>query len=586
MKSNTRKQFSIGGRIRVMPILVIVLVSINLISVTLIGVKYFSLNSYDGESAEYFRVFNQYVLATRQEGTDNSNELARRYNDLTAEFKSLSRRLTRNTELPASDFSDIGKEAYASLLRAHAESIRNNLSSVVSSTYISIVIMFVIVGVISLVMLVTLLTTRKAVLRYHREINLGLDYVDKILTFRQEPGFSQKNNRILEIQHFNDMLSKLSQDISYNRKISDTAFQGNLDIIMSNLFETFKKRMPCDRIALAFIDTDDYCIAETAVTSYNNTYLQPGFREKMSRTTLTELRDTAAPRIINDLNQYASGRQVSTATRLLLREGLCSSITIPMLFDGKCLGFFFLSSLKCDAYDESMMHYISRVINLMKQKFYTEYLLQEVISETSNAFVGLMEEKDNETSAHILRMSQYSYITALAYHDHIKPLHPRFMREILWYAPLHDIGKVGTPDAILLKEGSLSKEEMHIMKQHVATGMSVIHKMNDRLNKIVSSSLLQTAVDIISGHHEKFNGKGYPEGLSGEQIPLAGRIVAVADVFDALTSKRPYKEALSVEQALEIIEGDMAESFDPDVLKAFRHGMPEVRKIYDEFKEI
>ena len=147
--------------------------------------------------------------------------------------------------------------------------------------------------------------------------------------------------------------------------------------------------------------------------------------------------------------------------------------------------------------------------------------MQEVISETSNAFVGLMEEKDNETSSHILRMSKYSYIIARAYHEHIEALPPRFMREILWYAPLHDIGKVGTPDSILLKEGPLNEAEMDTMKEHVNIGQRVIKKMNERLIEILSSPLMKTAVEIIAGHHEKYNGDGYPQGLSGDKIPLA-----------------------------------------------------------------
>jgi response regulator RpfG family c-di-GMP phosphodiesterase len=232
------------------------------------------------------------------------------------------------------------------------------------------------------------------------------------------------------------------------------------------------------------------------------------------------------------------------------------------------------------------MNYAIRELNFLKQKIYIEFLIQEVISETSNAFAGLMEEKDNETSTHILRMSRYSYIIARAYHENIETLSPRFMREILWYAPLHDIGKIGTPDSILLKEGPLTEDEMSIMKEHVNIGKRVIKKMNKRLFEIISAPVMKTAVEIIAGHHEKYNGRGYPLGLSGNNIPLAGRIVSFADVFDALTSKRPYKPAYSIEEAIKIIEGPMRDSFDPLVLKSFKLCLPEITEIYNKYKEV
>ena len=572
---------------RAIPLLVIGMVIINLLAVFFIGLIYSSINRDDGDTGEYFRIFNSYALMVSNTETHPTEEVYKQYVVLAEKYEIISRHLKKNTELPEPVYSNLKeREAYSTLLREHAIKVRTNRSFAVEHSYLIIGIMLGLVGVISLIILLTMLVTRKAMSSYASEITNGLNYIEKILTFRQEPYFQHEETRINEVQQLYEAISKLSNDISYNRKISNSAFYGNLDQIMSDLFENFKNRMPCDRVALAFIDSDDNCIAETAVTSFNNPHLEPGFRENMSKTSLVEVRASSNPRIINDLEEHANSRRVSAATHLILKEGLRSSITIPMIFEEKCLGFFFVSSRKKNAYDENTMQYVSRVINLMKQKFYTEYLLQEVISETANAFVGLMEEKDNETSAHILRMSQYSYITARAYHEEISPLKPRFMREILWFAPLHDIGKVGTPDAILLKEGPLAKTEMDTMKRHVETGLVVIKNMNEKLGKIVSSSLMKTAIDIISGHHEKFNGKGYPEGLSGDSIPLAGRIIAVADVFDALTSKRPYKDAFSIEEALRIMENDMVESFDPDVLKAFKSGLPEIRKVYDALKEV
>ena len=142
---------------------------------------------------------------------------------------------------------------------------------------------------------------------------------------------------------------------------------------------------------------------------------------------------------------------------------------------------------------------------------------------------------------------------------------------------MHDIGKVGTPDAILLKPGKLTAGEFEIMKQHAATGYQIL--------RTTSSPLLQGAAEIAHTHHEKFDGTGYPRGLAGEDIPLFGRIVAVADVFDALTSERPYKKAWSVEQAMQLLTDGKGRHFDPACVNAFFTDRDEVLQIRLRFAD-
>lgn len=154
--------------------------------------------------------------------------------------------------------------------------------------------------------------------------------------------------------------------------------------------------------------------------------------------------------------------------------------------------------------------------------------------ETIFCLAKAAEYRDPETGAHILRMAHYSKLIAREL-----GLSEAEQELLLAAAPMHDVGKVGTPDMILLKPGKLTEEEFSIMKQHAVIGYEVLNTS--------SSPLLKTAAEIARTHHEKFDGSGYPRGLKGADIPLFGRIVAVADVFDALTSERPYKKAWPVE---------------------------------------
>ena len=585
-----RLNWSIVRIIRILTVLIILLVITNLFAVIVIGSINHSVEANDRQSSEYLQEINKYILLVRDSGLNISSEIINQYTVLQQFRSTLDKRLTAGNTLEYPAYStEAEKSNYYETIKTEAQLIRQNLSAFIDTSYNKFSITLAICVTASVLILLFTFFARFADYRFKGELNKGLAHLNDVLAYKKDiPVYDEGSSHIKEIQNLKDSFSRMESDILYDRKLIDTGFHGNLDLFMMDLFSNIRSRMPCDRIALAFIDSAGMCTAETAITSYNNTFLQPGFRVPVSETSLPAVVKDKNVRKINDLRKYAKHKKgsVSNATNLILKEGLQSSLTAPMIFDDKCLGFFFVSSSEKNAYNNEMENYISRVINILKQKFYIEFILQQVIAETSNAFVDLMEEKDNETSSHILRMSQYSYIIARSYHDSIKPLLPRFMREILWFAPLHDIGKVGIPDAILLKEGPLSDEQMKIMKGHVDIGLRVLEKMNVKIMNIVSSPLMRTGVEIISGHHEKFDGTGYPEGRKGRDIPLAGRIVAVADVFDALTSRRPYKEAFSIEKAVDIIENDMKNSFDPEVLKAFKLGLNEIKKVYDELKEI
>ncbi len=182
------------------------------------------------------------------------------------------------------------------------------------------------------------------------------------------------------------------------------------------------------------------------------------------------------------------------------------------------------------------------------------------------------EFKDNETGNHVIRMSHYSRLIAQAIGMGKESVDLLFNA-----APMHDVGKIGIPDSVLLKPGKLNDAEWNIMRKHPEIGAEIIGDHHD--------DLLHTARVVALTHHEKWDGSGYPCQLKGEEIPLVGRIVTLADVFDALTSERPYKRAWSTEDAVHLIEENSGTHFDPGLIQPFKAVLPEILKIRDQYTE-
>jgi len=192
--------------------------------------------------------------------------------------------------------------------------------------------------------------------------------------------------------------------------------------------------------------------------------------------------------------------------------------------------------------------------------------------ETLGVIGRAAEFKDTETGNHIRRVANYVRILAeeLAL--------PREQQDILYHAaPLHDVGKVGIPDGVLLKPGRLTPEEFEVMQQHTLIGSAILAESD--------SVFLRAGAEVARAHHEKYDGSGYPAGLAGENIPISGRIVAVADVLDALTSRRPYKEPWPLEQALAYLVEQSGRHFDPVVVSAFQRRRDEIIAVHERYQD-
>ena len=182
------------------------------------------------------------------------------------------------------------------------------------------------------------------------------------------------------------------------------------------------------------------------------------------------------------------------------------------------------------------------------------------------------EYKDNETGMHVIRMSHFSKLLALA-----AGRSPAWAEDLLNAAPMHDVGKIGIPDAVLRKPGPLDADEWATMRRHPEIGAEIIGEH--------PSGVLQLAREIALAHHEKWDGSGYPRGLAGEAIPLSARIVAIADVFDALTTRRPYKEPWPVQDALDHIAAQAGKHFDPALVALFAPLLPQLLEIRARWAE-
>ncbi|MCK5263707.1 MAG: HD domain-containing protein, partial [Gammaproteobacteria bacterium] len=210
-----------------------------------------------------------------------------------------------------------------------------------------------------------------------------------------------------------------------------------------------------------------------------------------------------------------------------------------------------------------MAHHTNVMIRSLQDR--TE-ALQRTQDVTFLSLASLAETRDNETGAHILRTQHYVRALAIALSDNQKfsaMLDEETIDQLYKSAPLHDIGKVGIPDAILLKPGKLDDDEFEIMKTHAALGGEALQLAEKELGEC---SFLRFAKEIALTHHEKWDGSGYPQGLKGDVIPLSGRLMAVADVYDALISKRIYKPAFTHEKAMEIITEGRGQHFDADIV--------------------
>lgn len=362
-----------------------------------------------------------------------------------------------------------------------------------------------------------------------------------------------------------------------------THFEQILDFI----FDHFKRFLPYNRIGIAILSADRKKIRALSARSDRHVSLGKNYEVDLDSTSLGEIIESGEPRIINDLERYYKTHSMSDSTRLMLNEGMHSSVTLPLNVRDNCVGVVFFSSDSKEAYTTEHTGFLKTMALSLAAAFDQSFLNDQLIVSTIEGFSKLVESKDSETGNHIERMQRYAVM--LAEMASAKDAFPNqideaFIKQIEAFSPLHDIGKVSIPDHILMKPGKLTPQEFELMKEHTCIGADILKKMNASITG-VNRSFYKVGIEIVRHHHEKYNGTGYPDGLSGEDIPLSARIVAVADVLDAITSKRPYKNAFGMETSKRIILEGRNQHFDPVLIDILMENWNRFERQIDVFKE-
>ena len=370
-------------------------------------------------------------------------------------------------------------------------------------------------------------------------------------------------------RNHHDLLNELNKKITVSEKI---AFLHRVSL------------QSCDfihRIGVAVYDSKSDMLKTFAHSSDDASPLQY-YQAKLSQAkSLYQIFVNGKPRVVNDLSVFNNSKHEHA--KRIKTHGYRSSYTVPMYQNEELTGFVFFNSRDAGVFQEEKLpnlDMIARLISLLVSMEHNQVRTLQGALRSATCFSG---HKDPETGAHLERMARFSRLIAREIAQEYG-LSDEFVEAIFWFAPMHDIGKIAIPDRIIRKPGKLTKKEFEVMKTHSTKGRDILNTMLGNFN-LDGSGFASMIANIAEFHHENIDGSGYPKGLKGEEIPIEARIIAVADVFDALTSKRSYKNAWSNEDAFATLRTMSAWKLDSkcvDIL--MKHG-EEITEIQTQFMD-
>jgi HD-GYP domain-containing protein (c-di-GMP phosphodiesterase class II) len=371
------------------------------------------------------------------------------------------------------------------------------------------------------------------------------------------------------ITHHRDVLEELNKSAPLSEKLRYT-------------HSVLKQRYDfLDRIAVAIYENQTD-VLKTFIYSGGSSAPLSNYEFKLDQAgSLQEIVRIGQPRVVNDLSIFAGGRHEHT--QRIAAGGFVASYTMPMYLNGIFFGFVFFNSYQKDCFRPEVLHDLDLFGHLVSLMVISGLTTFRTMLATLKAAREISSTRDLETGAHLDRMAHYARLIATTMaRDH--RFDDEFIEHVFLFSPLHDIGKIGVPDHILKKPHRLTPEEFEIMKSHVVKGRQIIDAIlsDFGLDSIRHAEIMR---NIASYHHEAMDGTGYPTGISGDQIPIEARIITVADIFDALTSRRPYKSGWSNDEAFAMLREMAGLKLDKECVEALIENREAIEKIQAQFKE-
>ncbi|MBI5165937.1 MAG: HD domain-containing protein [Magnetospirillum sp.] len=296
---------------------------------------------------------------------------------------------------------------------------------------------------------------------------------------------------------------------------------------------------------------------------------------------LSQLAKTGARATIADLSAHVSSSPAHV--RRLVKAGYLSSFTMPMFHKGTFQGFLFFNSFERGYFSAEVVQRMKPHAEVIALSTIMELDGVRMIQAAVRTVRQITRARDEETAAHLERMARYSRLIALRLAPR-RGMTDEWVEFLFQFAPLHDVGKIAVPDHILFKPGRLTDEEFAVMRGHVGKGIEIVDTMADTF-RLGAAPYVRILRNVVAHHHESIDGNGYPHRLGGDAVSLEGRITAVADVFDALTSARPYKRAWSNAEAIAYLIEQSGHKFDPDAVEILRVSEAAIADIQRQFTD-
>ncbi len=408
--------------------------------------------------------------------------------------------------------------------------------------------------------------------------------------------------RAIERKKLNDERTRYLEQVNQiNETIAMLNRGKSTDDIFHSLNSTLKKIIPFDTLVLLIINKDGSTVTVKLVESDSESIFKKDSRFTMDDPLLKDVSATKALLSIDDVEDFPQAYSASEFIKLFIGGGYKSLLMLPLIMKNVNRGFLVFTARSVEAFVKSHVSFLESIGGQISFSIERGELIDEIEQHTKNlehtieirtkeilktqksmifALSKIADTRDRTTGDHLERIRSYCVLIAqiLKYSGN-EEITNQFIRDLYDSSILHDIGKVGIPDSILLKKDKLTPDELQIMLKHATIGYEALKTASKDLGE---DSFLKMALDITLYHHERWDGSGYPFGLKGTDIPLSARIVAIADVYDALTTARPYKNAFTHEESLDVMKKE-AKKFDPKLLNIFMENAEEFNQIRMRF---